>query len=890
MSQPAASYTPLESLFLFQSLLAHGLDPGAFSRVSEALRGNALIRGDDAYDPARLTPDALQQLFLLVLREEIKAEAEAADGSDGPSSPAASRKRKLGSPPLPSLKDAYQHLDKVPALVDRLYARYREHAVKRIRDDERRFAAVQKEIQLLERSEHERLAKTVDSSLASTEAPQPSGLETIVAAGSKRGPTPNTPVYPPVPPTAAATPAAAVGASHLSTGSASTAAGTPMARPSPSPSPNSTAGSASVLQPPAGLSQNASRPLPPPVRLPKPAAGLYGDVVGKSDESSGSGTPQLLATPSPGALKWEKPYEPAQASTPQPSSLEATRQPMDRLSPQRQPQQPGQLTGPSSALASQTIAPIVGKSGLVAPQVTGPLAAALPARSRPAVVTPVIPPSRPSLPQTVAARQSPSSNAASESALGPQTQVSQQTQRTIPLASSSSSSPSTTTTTAPSTSLKDKPYLSPYGTQPLRPAIPEHIIRQAAGSPNMRRSGPATPKTPSQSAAAALARGFGTIWASLSTPSTPGPMVKEADSPAFEPVSPPRRASSMSTDTPKPGAKRSTSRPFVHGERDPPRPRGRPPRSARASVTPSFSGTRRSQSIVSLTDEPSFDHPDLSAKIKKEAMTPRLREDTGYTTADESLPGRLQAATPAGARLSKRKRQETPPAVPSAPPTGVLWTRGFTKVSSSALDQISSHRYANMFATGVRERDAPNYRQIVLQPLDITSIRAAIKQGNKAAAQAAANLPEGDPGVANVWLPVSEDLMPPRGIVNSAQLERQLVHMFCNAIMYNPDPDRGPGAGFMKRSKSEGEESVGYHLDENGVVKNTRSMFVEVEKLLGDLRSAENDRGVPAPSVTRQPSVATPAEETADDEDDLVGDGSSSMAGTAKRRRVSTRN
>ena len=297
-------------------------------------------------------------------------------------------------------------------------------------------------------------------------------------------------------------------------------------------------------------------------------------------------------------------------------------------------------------------------------------------------------------------------------------------------------------------------------------------------------------------------------------------------------------------------------------------------------------------SVVSQADELSMDHPMTATKIKHEALTPRHIEETGDTTADESVHGRPNMATPGSvsSKLAKRKRQDTPPPVPTGPPSQVLWTRGFTKVSSSALDQISSHRDANMFATGVRERDAPNYRQIVLQPQDITSIRSAIKQGNKAAVQAASSLPGGDPGTASVWLPISEDLVPPRGIVNSAQLERELVHMFCNAIMYNPDPDRGPGSSFMKRSRDEEEEIVGYHLDENGVVKNTRGMFVEVEKLLGDLRSAEKDRvAPPLPSGTRQASVATPADDTAEDEDELAGDGNTA-ASVVKRRRVSTRN
>ncbi|KAL7812510.1 hypothetical protein V8C26DRAFT_406881 [Trichoderma gracile] len=454
---------------------------------------------------------------------------------------------------------------------------------------------------------------------------------------------------------------------------------------------------------------------------------------------------------------------------------------------------------------------------------------------------------------------------------------------------------------SPSLATKDKPQGTPYGAQAPRPAIPEHMIRQAAATPGpVRRLSPASPapRTPAPSSPVSLKRGFGTKWASHSTPSTPGPIASEPESPAYEPVSPPLQRPTLAKDSAvKAVPKMAVSKPAATVEANPPAkaPRGRPPRSVQRSrgpsATPSATGTRRSQSVISQTDELSLDHS--MTKVKKEAAaTPRLREETGDTTADESMPGRGMMGTPSSmTRASKRKRQDTPTDL-QGPPTHVLWTRGFTKVSSSALDQISSHRDANMFATALREKDAPNYRQIVLQPQDITSIRAAIKAGNKAALQAAANLPGGDPGTASVWLPISDDLVPPRGIINSAHLERELVHMFCNAIMYNPDPDRGPGPAFMRRSQSDEEEVVGYRLDENGVVKNTQSMFLEVEKLLGDLRAAEKDRGIPPISTTRQGSVATPtaAEDTAEEEDELAGDGdSTSASGTAKRRRISTR-
>lgn len=415
-------------------------------------------------------------------------------------------------------------------------------------------------------------------------------------------------------------------------------------------------------------------------------------------------------------------------------------------------------------------------------------------------------------------------------------------------------------------------------------------MRAAVNTPGRRISTSTAPQTP-VSGPVLLTHGFGTRWTSNSTPSTPKPLNTEPESPAFEAVSPPQRPAALPDSTPRPLPKKQAPKSNLKIESGVSKPlRGRSARGSQKgrglSATPSLPRARRSQSILSQTEQPSIEQPELATIIKHEEATPKPAEDTGDTTADESVPGRPQIVTPSSvsSRLQKRKRQDTPSEVPP-PSTHVLWTRGFTKVSSSALDQISSHRDANMFATALREKDAPNYRQIVLQPQDITSIRSAIKHGNKAAVHASQSLPGGDPGTAHVWLPVSKELVPPKGIINSAQLERELVHMFCNAIMYNADPDRGPGEGFIKRDEDEEEEVVGYRLDENGVVKNTRSMFVEVEKLLGDLRSAEKERSAPPPSVNRPASVATPVDDTPVEDDDDAGDGEGG-SGTVKRRRI----
>ncbi|KAL6861032.1 hypothetical protein J3F83DRAFT_228827 [Trichoderma novae-zelandiae] len=1068
MNHQPAALTPLESLFLFQSLLSQGVDGGAFARISELLKGNPLIKSGDTYDAARLTPEALQQQFLGLLRDELKGDAERADGGqtaaaaaagggDGAGSPG-SLKRKLGSQAVPTLKDVYENIDVLPAIVDRLYARYRDHMVGLIREDERRLAVLQREIQLLERSEKERLAKVAasqnvtpspaprDPRTAATAAapttttgggqpvavpsaavpsplpptngvtPSPSPVQTSTTgpAAIRKGPTPNTPVPPPRPPISA------VAAPKVPIPSQLAPATTP-SRPVASPKPPN--GASSVLQAPTGAPtpQPSSQVLQPPKQSipprPESAAPQPPATPGVAPAQAGSlkwekpyqpppttqappaeqqFSPPILSTPNNAALQKAHPPQPQQHPPPPPSQQQQwQRQPVphpQQHPPQQHPEHPqhpqqqhmqypthpppsphGQVAHPPRSQPQlqsqpqqqqqqqQQPRPPAAKPVLVPPQPAGqpapPIQPGPPRPTGPGATQQARPPSttpsasgrpihsqqqpQPHLQQQQSQQTNPQHQhiqraiQAQPSLLAQKFQQTPriQTPRPIVSANSAKGSPSVTaagspipnkggapgaTATqrwqpgaspaqqgaraapSPSPATKDKTHGTSYGAQAPRPAIPDHMIRQAAATPGpVRRLSPASPapRTPAPSSPVSLKRGFGTKWASHSTPSTPGPIASEPESPAYEPVSPPLQRPTKAKDSAlKAVPKMAVPKPTATVEATPlaKAPRGRPPRSVQRSrgpsATPSATGTRRSQSVISQTDELSLDHS--MTKVKKEVATPRLREETGDTTADESMPGRGIMATPSSmTRASKRKRQDTPTDL-QGPPTHVLWTRGFTKVSSSALDQISSHRDANMFATALREKDAPNYRQIVLQPQDITSIRSAIKAGNKAALQAAASLPGGDPGTASVWLPISDDLVPPRGIINSAHLERELVHMFCNAIMYNPDPDRGPGPAFMRRSQSEEEEIVGYRLDENGVVKNTQSMFLEVEKLLGDLRAAEKDRGIPPISTTRQGSVATPAEDTAEEEDELAGDGDSTSAsgtGTAKRRRISTR-
>ncbi|KJR86814.1 uncharacterized protein SPSK_02199 [Sporothrix schenckii 1099-18] len=446
-----------------------------------------------------------------------------------------------------------------------------------------------------------------------------------------------------------------------------------------------------------------------------------------------------------------------------------------------------------------------------------------------------------------------------------------------------------------------------------RPPFPEHV---RGGPPSrtptpVQSPRPAFPHTPIQGVGTGvlgplfLPRGSGTRWKpSDPTPSTPGPDVGDMASPAYEPLSPVQpsatsrssrsgaRAESADLDMVDDDAEDDDASPVSPSAagssaaalrqprnlRKPQYPASRsgqtPDRSMRGPGRPSRHS--RSQGERGTVDDES--HP-----IKAEASTPRasfddvhdLDDDDGHSRAalkrkrggggdDESVDiSFLNTASnkPDPSVVARRRLVGAP-----TPPTHVLWMRGFPKISASALDQISSHRHANMFAHKIRDRDAPGYGSIVRHPVDLKSIRMAISQGNKAANTAIAALPESERESINssnsssVWLPIHADLVPPRGIINSSQLESELVHMFANAVMYNPDSHRGPGPAFLVGDTADdddddlvnstggtGGDNARYKVDEDGVVNDTRDMYVEVEKLLSEMRSAERQRGMPAP-------------------------------------------
>lgn len=301
---------------------------------------------------------------------------------------------------------------------------------------------------------------------------------------------------------------------------------------------------------------------------------------------------------------------------------------------------------------------------------------------------------------------------------------------------------------------------------------------------------------------------------------------------------------------------------------------------ARAGSTASSAVARsaRSQSVLSHTDELSLDNDNHPRRYKRESDTPRAEFD-GDTTADESTNrrrGRRPMSSPPR-RTVKRKREASGARETVGPPTHVMWTRNFPKISAQALEHMGAHRNANLFATPLKEKDAPGYKDLILRPQDLKTIKSAVIAGARAGNAVLASME--DNGASIVSLPISEDLVPPKGIVNNTQLEKEVMRMFANAIMYNPDIHRGLPESFLLDARLEDAKEAGmegYAVDENKVVKDTRIMEADVGKILEEMRGVE--RGMLGDGED------SAAGDGADDEDidELAGDGES---GPARRKR-----
>lgn len=202
------------------------------------------------------------------------------------------------------------------------------------------------------------------------------------------------------------------------------------------------------------------------------------------------------------------------------------------------------------------------------------------------------------------------------------------------------------------------------------------------------------------------------------------------------------------------------------------------------------------------------------------------------------------------------------------------------------MQSVTGHKDAYLFAKPLTERDAPGYDKLIFHPQDLKGIKAALTTGSKAIANMADEAGEEvSAGAKCIWVPVCDDVMPPKGIVNSAQLEKELLRVFANAVMFNPDlaENRGLGPAFHTRARSlEEREPGGNDEDETeagkteigvakpvdgAVVKDTREMCADVEEAFDgwrDIGKVDDDEARNAPVVSKSSADGEGNEEDGD--------------------------
>lgn len=129
------------------------------------------------------------------------------------------------------------------------------------------------------------------------------------------------------------------------------------------------------------------------------------------------------------------------------------------------------------------------------------------------------------------------------------------------------------------------------------------------------------------------------------------------------------------------------------------------------------------------------------------------------------------------------------------------------------LNDITSHKHGSRFAVPVREKDVPGYSEIIKRPQDMKSIRAAVTAGSRALANATATDSPAPAKDAVIELERTVEVLPPKAVMNSAQLEKEVMRMLANAVMFNP-----------------GDEDM---------VADTREMAFDVEARIREWRGAE---------------------------------------------------
>ncbi|KAG0638732.1 hypothetical protein HOY80DRAFT_1009959 [Tuber brumale] len=242
--------------------------------------------------------------------------------------------------------------------------------------------------------------------------------------------------------------------------------------------------------------------------------------------------------------------------------------------------------------------------------------------------------------------------------------------------------------------------------------------------------------------------------------------------------------------------------------------------------------TRKTSASGRRVDAEATEREDTIVQMPK-SKTPKRKRNPSQSDVEEESKGETTTILPRKPFHRPPKLEPQNSGIGSPLPTGVaigqqqmvVATKKFLQLSAPLLGDISSHKFANLFMNPVNERMAPGYRNLVYKPEDLKSIKAAVKAG----AAAVTNASTGTPAITTpttesiaastppantstfTTLPATTLNTPPKGIVNSVQLEKELFRMFANAMMYN------------KSSSEIAKETVMMARDVEGMVDNFRT-------------------------------------------------------------------
>jgi hypothetical protein len=883
---PLSAYTPFESLLFFQCLASLASRPTSFADISDTLRKNRFVKENDAFDGDRLSPEALEELYTTLLQEGV--DSSIATTTD--SANANLKKRKINN--NNNNNAAQSHTVVVPALVSQLYARYKDRVTKEIRDEEQKYREIRDEIDRLQKDQLDKPVEPAVQNVVTTDLlpdsakalPVPSTSDRMDIDTKDLAEEDKTNVIPPnvnnvqgvkeirrqqeaAPITSHQTPKPAI----------------PLVPPSkpqeegPLPKPETVKqqGPSPAPAPPAIAPARALQPQPPT------------PIAGQQPASVPAATPKPAPKATPPIAR-EQPLAPQPAQiSPAPPKIEVKVPPPNQLS--RPPSHTPSRTGPSPSRNQPALPP---GSTIVFQAQQAPSLPTTPTVQRhipqvgenvarqgvPPIGTPIAPhilpgqhafqqwSPHPPPPHSAASVRTPGILPAAQRPIMPQQAHHAQPEfpNAVP-ASVHGPLPATPGAQAPFVPMS-APQTPLPGTPSFRPGMKPRVSRASidtAGSltpwkrtPSLSISIPDTPGSPPRPQPGDVSP---ISDRALSPIDFPEPAVKEGV--------PQRKPSQSEPEKPRRGRKRSVQPPSLE-KAEPKGDRATPAR--RGKRGDSITSTRgRARSAASREDEESLDSAAAQRKIKDEApatpagisedteaeMRPGTRRKSTVTAGpseDIQAKGRPKRKRGVSEVLDTERDQPTP-GRPSASQL-IYCTRNFPRTGAPLMNDVSAHKHASIFGKPLTEREAPGYKDLIYRPQDLKTVRSALNQGNRAVAAATESFSTpidgespnpaatGTPSKNAAWLPKTAELIPPKAIVNSSQLEKELIRMFANAVMFNPAPERerGFGPSFPLGTANESRSSSQpWQLDEGGIFRDTREMCDDVEKAVTKWRAAE---------------------------------------------------